>query len=508
MKRNIKIKRTKARAKNKYAPWLILCILLGILSIALIPLNLLYMSLPEWVTVIFAVLVLFSSVLLWIKGTRHKVINVFISLLSLFSMSLTLFGAYCNPYWNNIFFRINANFYSKPYNETVSGKEAKQDLDYALKYLQKCHPALINGFPSDMSEKVQKTSEELLQLDTITVNALNVKIQQIFSMLSDGHTHTMVNLPDLHYLKEIHSHNEAGDILTKVNGKTIGELFKEKSDLYSFEAESYGLVCMKDDLGTTEGLDYLGISVGQGVVFTYETKGGEEKDFTYYEEDFVLYDEYLRYNNMEASDSEQKSFVYYEIQKDRSLAVLTLESCRYNDEYINCLKEMFTEVKAQRIENVCVDLRNNGGGTSLVANEFIKYLDVPSYKDIGCVWRFGGFEAEFEGGETENPRYTDLLFNGNVYLLTSYYTFSSAMDFTQYITDNGLGTVIGEPCGNSPNSCGEVTMFKCPNSQIAFQVSTKKWERIDKENTDLLLQPDILCEADEALDNLYDTISN
>lgn len=507
MKRNIRITRTKVRAKTKYAPWLILCILLDILAVALIPLNMLYMSLPEWITVIFAALVLFSSVLLWIKGTRHKVINVFISLLCLLAMCFTLFGAYCNPYWNNLFFRTNADAYSRPYNETVSGKEAKQDLDYAVKYLQKCHPALIHGLPSDISEKVQKTSEELLQLDTITVNALSVKIQQIFSMLSDGHTYAADNCPDRHYLKETHSHNEAGDTLTKVNGKTIGELFKEKSDLYSFEAESYGLVRMKDDLGTLEGLDYLGISVSQGVVFVYETTDGEEKEFTYFEEDFVLYDEYLRYNNMEGSDSEQKSFVYYEVQKERNLAVLTLDSCIYNDEYIKCLKEMFTEVKAQGIENVCVDLRSNGGGTSLVANEFIKYLDVPSYKDMGMVWRLGCFEIGFEGAETENPRYTDLLFNGNVYMLTSYYTFSSAMDFTQYITDNGLGTVIGEPCGNSPNGYGEITLFKCPNSQIAFQISTKKWTRIDKENTDLLLQPDIECEADKALDRLYEIIA-
>lgn len=504
MKRNIKIKRTKAGVKTKCAPWIILCILLDISAIALIPLNLFYIALPEWTTVIFAASVLLSAVLLWVKAARHKVINVFISLLSLAALSFTLFGAYCNPYWNNIYFRINADFYSKAYNETVSGIEAKQDLDYAMKYLEKCHPALINGLPSDISEKYRETSEELSRLDTITVNALSGKIQQIFSMLSDGHTYAADNCPR-HYLKEIRSHNQAGDILIKVNGKTIEELFKEKSYLYSFEAESYGLVRMKDDLEAIEGLDYLGISAEQGIVFTYKTAEGEEKDFTYNKEDFVPYDEYRKYNNMEDAEEEQ-SFVYYEIQKERGLALLTLDSCIYNNEYINCLKEMFTEVKAQGIENVCVDLRNNGGGNSLVANEFIKYLDVPSYKDIGCVWRLGCFEAEFGGGETVNPRYSELLFEGNVYLLTSYFTFSSAMDFTQYIIDNGLGTVIGEPCGNSPNSYGEITMFKCPNSQIYFQVSTKNWTRIDTSNTDLLLQPDILCEADEALDRVSEII--
>lgn len=97
-----------------------------------------------------------------------------------------------------------------------------------------------------------------------------------------------------------------------------------------------------------------------------------------------------------------------------------------------------------------------------------------------------------------------MIFGGSLYILTSYYTFSSAMDFTQYITDNSLGTVIGEPCGNSPNSFGEITVFKCPYSKIAFQVSTKKWRRIDKDNTELLLKPDIECEADRAVIKLYE----
>lgn len=141
-----------------------------------------------------------------------------------------------------------------------------------------------------------------------------------------------------------------------------------------------------------------------------------------------------------------------------------------------------------------------------MANEFLKYLDIPSYKDMGLVWRLGFLNISAGGGVTENERYEELLYDGNVYLLTSYHTFSSAMDFAQYISDNDLGTLIGEPCGNSPNSFGEISVFKCPNSEITFQVSTKSWKRIDMENTDLLLQPDILCDANEAEDKLYELI--
>lgn len=504
MRQNKKIKRTGIKAKGKLFPWIVICVFLCIAAVALIPLNLLFISFPEWVTVIFAALILFSAVLLWAKAKKHGVINTAASLLCLAAMLTTLFGAYCNPYWNNIFFRTSYDPYSKAYDETVTRAQAKEDLDYAVKYLQKCHPALKDGLPAEMDEKYRQTSEELSGLDSITVNALSGKIQSIFSMLGDGHTFAADNCRR-HYLKAIRSHNEAGERLTAVNGLEIEEIFKEKTQLYSFEAESYGMVRLRDDLETLEGLDYLGISAEDGVVLTYKTEDGAEKDYTYYKADFVTAEEYESINGSDGSE-EDDAFVYYELQPERSLAVLTLDSCKFNDEYVNCLKEMFTEVKASGIENVCVDLRNNGGGSSLVANEFIRYLDVPSYKDMGLVWRLGCFEIPWESQETENPRYTDLLFKGSVYVLTSYYTFSSAMDFTQYITDNNLGTVIGEPCGNSPNSYGEITLFKCPNSEIAFQVSTKKFTRIDKENTDRLLRPDIECEADKALDKLYEII--
>lgn len=149
------------------------------------------------------------------------------------------------------------------------------------------------------------------------------------------------------------------------------------------------MVSLRDDLDTLEGLDYLGINVDEGVVFTYKTLEGEQIDFTYYESDFLTYDEYLVYNDIENESSEDTSFVRYETDKEHSLALLTLDSCKYNDEYISCLKNMFTEVKEKGIKNVCVDLRSNGGGNSLVANEFIKYLPVHSYKDISADWRWG-----------------------------------------------------------------------------------------------------------------------
>jgi len=330
------------------------------------------------------------------------------------------------------------------------------------------------------------------------------EIQQIFSGLGDGHTYIVANFREFHYLKHMYAHDMAGDVLAKINQQTLEKLFEEKKSLFSYETETYGINKMKNYLYTAEDLDYLGFDLKNGIVYTYETADGEMLECTYYPEDFVTYDEYMAFNNISdtSQGSENDEFVSYEIIPECDLAVLTLYSCNYNEEYKACVKAMFTEIKEKGIQNVCVDLRDNGGGNSLVANEFISYLDTDTYKSWGQDWRLGPLVIKSQGSTIKNDREEELLFTGNVYALTSVYTFSSAMDFAMLLTDNNLGTIIGEASGNSPGSYGDIVVFKLQNSGLVMQVSTKKWYRVDTECPDEFIEPDIKCESSEALEVL------
>lgn len=485
--------------KKHMALW---CILLDVLALGLIPLNLFLLSLPEWVTAAAALLILAVSVCMWVKGRNKRAAKIAVSVVSLLSVCIVLFAGFCNPYWNSIFLRRNSESISEDYSRVLSVRDAKQDLDYAMKYLKKLHPALAGGLTPELETGYNEAVSRIEQSGGITVNALCRELEGVFSILGDAHTRAAGIYQDEHYLKYIHSHSEAGDVVAAVNGKTPKELLSENPRLYSYEAESYGLMRLENSLTSLEGLDYLGISAENGVVYTFEDTDGQREDFTFYPEDFLTYDEYAAYNGIEDGADEPESFVSFELQPERSLAVLTLTSCVYNSEYTNCLREMFTQVKEQGIENVCVDLRDNGGGNSMVANEFIRYLDIDSYRSFGMIWRLGPFMLSFDGGELENERYKELTFKGNVYLLTSTYTFSSAMDFTELIIDNGLGTVIGEPPGNDPNGYGDISAFTLPNSKLYIQISTKKWSRVDGTKSETLIQPDIECPDSRAFEEL------
>ncbi len=80
------------------------------------------------------------------------------------------------------------------------------------------------------------------------------------------------------------------------------------------------------------------------------------------------------------------------------------------------------------------------------------------------------------------------------------------MEFAEYIEDNRLGTIIGEPAGNNPSTYGEITTAQLPNSKLCMQISTRKWYRINAEKEGELIQPDIPCDASKVYKYLYEVL--
>lgn len=485
---------------------IIATILFDLLALGIIPLNLFCFQMPEFISIIFGIIIIILNILVWIKIKKKLPGKLLLSLFSVMFILLALFGSFCNPYWNSISFRNNVSYYSKSYDYVLTYDQAMEDLDYAMKYLSKLHPALYNGITSEIETQYEAVKKNLKESQQITVCTLSREIESIFSLLGDGHTHVSGYYENERYLKYNQAHNEAGDSLTMLDGASLDHLFEAKKQYYSYESKDAAMNSFYYDISTLEGMTYLGFSPDKGVSYTYETKDGRKESFTYYTNDYLTYPEYVEFNHLEDNSVEEYSFVSYEIDKENNVAFLYLDSCDNNDEYKAALKNMFSEIKENHIENVVVDLRYNGGGDSSVANEFLRYIDVDEYKEWGDVWRFGMFEFETKAHVRENEKIEDLLFGGSVYLLTSVNTFSSAMDFAMYIKDNKLGTIIGEASGNDPNSYGDIACFKLPNSEIYMQISTKKWYRIDMETTERFIEPDIKCESADAIDKLYEVI--
>lgn len=195
----------------------------------------------------------------------------------------------------------------------------------------------------------------------------------------------------------------------------------------------------------------------------------------------------------------------YTIDEQKKMCHFIMKTCDYDADYISLLNHMFTEIKEKGITTLVVDIRRNPGGNSMVCDELLRYLPVESYKGYGCDVRYSeeaskqnGYFLQkgtkhYESSMKQNKQYTDLLFEGEAYVLVDDVTFSSANWLGVVFQDTGAATIVGEPTTNNPNSYGDILSFQLPHSTIGYSVSHKKWvaANSDRESQDALI-PDVL----------------
>ena len=468
------------------------------LTFVLIPVNIFCVNFPEWIMVLFSALCCCGLIVYLTVFKIKTAAKIILPLVFGVSAVVCSFAPYLIPYWNSFSFK-NYNGAVLNYDEVISNEAAVEDLNALIDHLKKVHPMFEGGLTEDVENAYLQALDRLKTADTITVNELRREIQSILHLMYDAHTSTYNNYPDDRYLKTVPQKSEESYYVMSINGKSVGQIFEDAKPYNCYETED-GIIL---DLGSLASLDFYGYHAP----FFFEWTDGENViSEEYTEEDFVSWSEFLEIRNRYVPDNDKPlEFVSYEIDEEKSLAVLTLTQCNYNQIYIDCVRSMFVEIMQKDIQNVAVDLRGNGGGSSLVGNEFIRYLPVDHYFDGPYDWRWGFFHFH-SSGKTRNRYYKDLMFDGNVYILTDSESFSSAKDFAMLIQDNHLGKIIGEPSANAVNGYGEIAAFYLPNTGLFVQISTKKWYRIDETNTDSYVMPDFPCGSQNAIEKLYEVI--
>ena len=170
---------------------------------------------------------------------------------------------------------------------------------------------------------------------------------------------------------------------------------------------------------------------------------------------------------------------------------------------------VFTIIKNKNINNLIVDMRHNGGGNSKLGDNLFQYISPVPFKQFGkTVVKYSKGREEFyrkyareffmhgatdsainemignrvygtidtlpEGTPEEligNP----LRYKGNVYMLTSHNTFSSAASTAWAFKYFGMGKVIGQETGQPGVSYGDIILRWLPNTKMTYTVSHKKF---------------------------------
>ncbi|SEA87649.1 Peptidase family S41 [Pseudobutyrivibrio sp. ACV-2] len=395
------------------------------------------------------------------------------------------------------------DFCSESLDTVLTKKQVKEDLQYVYNKLRKKHPAWLEDSNDKVVKLESKYQEELASLennnsDTITVLDEWRIIGSILHELQDGHTRVTFSDEKPTYIDDFSQINQYG-LPVKINGESTKNVYSRFSLLFQYETEGFLEYIFEDSFVKNKNyLAYMGVDTKSGVTFTFDTEDGTV-DYHY---DFVPYEDIKG-----AEKDDWDNWVYYEISADNKVGIFTLNSCDDNEEYLNTLQSFFDDVHKAGVENIIVDLRSNGGGNSYVANEFLRYIDVDGYNTWACDVRYGPYLKKYRDLYIKNER-KEPLFSGNIYVLTSPITYSAAMDFAMLIGDNNIGKLVGEPSGNLPDCYGDCLDFCIPNSKLELFVSFKKWYRVDQNKSGGPLNPDYLCDENDAMDKAFEIIND
>lgn len=387
---------------------------------------------------------------------------------------------------------------SLPLEHLLTKEDALEDALYLFDKLKYNHPAWLERNNPNVEAVNSLCRDYQLNIKDMTVLELWRSLSSIVSVLHDGHTKIAWKNPGEELYIENFTIPRLYSRPLKINYQKVEEILAEHLLLTSYEYDFYAIRKFFDSsIYTKSSLEFMGVDTSTGVTFTYNDKGNPVN--FYFE--FVPCKNVIKDKEVSAAEP----WVSYTIDEDASLGIFVLTSCDLNDHYRNVLRSFFSEVEAKFIKHIAVDLRGNGGGNSGVANAFLSYIDIDSYKSWDSAVRYGPVLWKNKNVTIKNKQNAPA-FSGSLYVLTDVYSYSSAMDFAMLIKDNNLGLIIGEPSGNSPDSYGDNLYFQMPNSKLYFSLSHKKWYRINKDKAGLPIEPDYECPSEDAIKTLYKII--
>lgn len=225
-----------------------------------------------------------------------------------------------------------------------------------------------------------------------------------------------------------------------------------------------------------------------------------------------------------AQTEEHRQNYYYTIDKEKNTAVFTFNA--FDEEegeepFGEFLERMFGEIERENIGNLIIDLRENGGGNSNYGDMLFQYISPTAFKQFGNTtvkysrrikdmfesygWDFTEQIGSIKTYTTdklheldENPlRYAG---KGNIYLLTSNYTFSSASKFAWTFNYFNMGTIVGEETGGRIVTFGDSMGYWLSYSGLYGSVSWKKFYGYGATDNEMHgVTPDIEVPSQETL---------
>ena len=399
-------------------------------------------------------------------------------------------------------------------NVMLCKEQAVSDIDSLVFAVSEIHP---NMFAVCQQDEFMKMVSEIKQTlpDSISVWEMYVKLQPLIARIGDGHTSLFFpfndvlneNTPRIPVNMAVTNDNKvkvvfsvgnkisAGSEIVRINHVAIEDMFKKMLYYQSGETEVYKMNKVHENfsqffliLYSSDLYDIEYIEPGKTKVSRIVLKPCSSKELV----------EWKKKTQPTVSKLNGEPYSF-KLVPEKNMAIMDFKSFVNPNNMEMFADSMFTTLRQNNIKNLIIDVRENGGGDSRVGDILLSYIsDKPfcqfqkylarvtpftqelmrNKMDIG--WYYGeiGIEDFVQPKDHDEEHY-----RGNIILLISNHTFSSASSFSWTFKEFGMGKVVGEETGGVNVSFGDVIYYEMPNSGLIASVSLKKfWQYNADEN--------------------------
>lgn len=443
--------------------------------------------------------------------------------------------------------------YNQKFSEKHAPNELKGDLNIIKTSLEKAHPGV---FWYISQQKFTKEFDSLSNQLTDSLTSLEFyrKAAPLVSSIKCGHTRLVYpgfkyskaqkdslknkgKLPlglldyfvsnDSLFIKKVNDADEkvlkAGMQILKINNEPVDHIIKREDKFFSsdgYNTTFYTQVLNQSFAGyyyaefpKADSVNFLLKDTNQVFTYTLKRHSEEKPKHQLSKEEQrkrrkLAHQKkvFLRKNRYRGVDENQKALLDFKIDSnEKSTAILSVKSFAFpHNNFHRFFRESFKKIKEKHIQNLILDLRNNGGGNLMSCNLLFRYLYPKAYQYTG--------RADMSTRYFSTAKYADhflindligilpLIFvkkdslgyysklptdklkkskkynyKGSLYVLINGYSFSATTLLAANLQEVKRGVFIGEETGGGYNQCtaGSIPYLSLPHTALKLRLPLK-----------------------------------
>ncbi|AZR72548.1 hypothetical protein BBF96_03605 [Anoxybacter fermentans] len=380
----------------------------------------------------------------------------------------------------------------------LTSKEAIEDALYLFEKLEEIHPNLYKYYSKQEAYVYfNQIKEEISKKDEISKLELYKLLAPYVASFKDGHTELSIYNEYNSYLEQggkifplkvvikgdklfvgedfAESDISVATEILSINGVSSSEILETMKKNISYDLEGFRIKRLEDDFPM-----WLWANYGKKDFFAvkFKIKSGEVKSV------------FLK----GIKDIKKKENDFSLSYPDEGVALLKINNfySERGEKFKTFVDKSFKEIKSKKCKNLIIDLRNNGGGTSILVSYLYEYitnkpyctvketryklsdyvLEHGEYFKLSQVAKLGNKRVLVEKPELKKPNKNQYKFNGCIYVLIGKGTYSAAVNFAAMVKDFITGILVGEETGGYASYYGNSVDIELPYSGLTLKVAT------------------------------------